>query len=319
MHDAVMGALMESEHFHEGDHGPGGPATSRRLMMAFLLTSAILVVQIVGGILSNSLALMSDAGHVFTDLIALGLAWFAASQALRLATPRRTYGFHRAGILAALANALTLITVALFITWEAIQRLQAPQAVDSPLMLVFATVGLAVNLYVAVSLHRESEENLNVRSALLHVVGDILGSVAVIVGGVIIFFSGYYVVDPLLSIIIAIIIVGGAWSIVLETINILMEGTPSGINLEKLVSEIKEVPGVQDVHDVHVWSLAAGIHAMSGHVVIEDQALSESNQILVNLSSLLSEQFGISHVTIQFEHRECGLACMLFQNHIEAR
>lgn len=308
---------MESGHLHEGNRDHGGGDTSHRLRLAFFLSSAILLVEIVGGLVSNSLALLSDAGHVFTDIIALGLAWFAASQALRPATPRRTYGFHRAGILAALANAISLILIALFITWEAIQRLQAPQEVDSPLMLVIASIGLAANLYVAVSLHREPGENLNVRSALLHVVGDILGSVAVIVGGVIILFTGLYVVDPLLSIIIAIIIVGGAWSVVSETINILMEGTPSGINLERLISEIKEVPGVRDIHDIHVWSLAAGIHAMSGHVVIEDQALSESNQILIDLSRLLSEQFGITHVTIQFEHRECGLACTLFQNRLE--
>lgn len=310
---------MGFAHFHDGNHGHERVNSSSRLRLAFLVSSAILVVEIAGGFLSNSLALLSDAGHVFTDLIALGLAWFAASQALRPATPRRTYGFHRAGILAALANAVTLILIALFITWEAIQRLQNPVAVDSPLMLVVAFIGLGVNLYVAASLHREPGENLNVRSALLHVVGDILGSVAVIVGGVVILFTGLYVVDPLLSVIIAVIIVGGAWSVVLETINILMEGTPSGVNLEKLVSEIKDVPGVQDVHDIHVWSLASGIHAMSGHVVIEDQAISESNQILVDMSRLLSEQYGIDHVTIQFEHRECGLACTLFQNHIEAR
>ncbi|MGI5835962.1 MAG: cation diffusion facilitator family transporter [Chloroflexota bacterium] len=309
---------MEFGHFHRENQGHTRPDTSSRLRLAFLLSSAILVVEIIGGILSNSLALLSDAGHVFTDIIALGLAWFAASQALRPATPRRTYGFHRAGILAALTNAVTLIIIALVITWEAIQRLQTPVEVDSPLMLVIATIGLGVNLYVAVSLHREPGENLNVRSALLHVVGDILGSVAVIVGGVIILFTGLYIVDPLLSIIIAVIIVGGAWSVVLETINILMEGTPTGVNLDKLIADMRDVHGVLDVHDIHVWSLASGIHAMSGHVLIEDQAISESNQILIDLSRLLSEQYGIDHVTIQFEHRECGLACTLFQNRLEA-
>lgn len=308
---------MNHRHLHDENREQGAQNTGHRLRLAFLLSSAILILEIAGGVMANSLALLSDAGHVFTDVIALGLAWFAASQALRPATPRRTYGFHRAGILVALANALMLIAVSIFITWEAIQRLQAPEAVDSLLMLAVAAVGLAANLYVAASLHREPGENLNVRSALLHVVGDILGSAVVIVAGVIILLTGLFVVDPLLSVLIALIIVGGAWSIVLETINILMEGTPTGINLERLISEIKETPGVLDVHDVHVWSIAAGIHAMSGHIVIEDQALSESNLILVMISRLLSEQFGINHVTIQFEHRECGLACTLFQNRLE--
>lgn len=307
---------MDYQHFGEGNHG--APETTRRLRSAFLLSTAILVLEVAGGLLSNSLALLSDAGHVFTDVVALGLAWFAAAQVLRLATPQRTYGFHRAGILAALANSITLIAVALFITWEAVRRLQAPEPVDSPLMLSTAVVGLAANLYVAVSLHREPEENLNVRSVLLHVVGDILGSAAVIAGAIVIYFTGLLVIDPLLSVLIALIIVGGAWSIVLETVNILMEGTPSGVNLEKLLADMRETPGVLDVHDVHVWSLAAGVHAMSGHVVIEDRALSESNLILVMLSRLLSEKYGINHVTIQFEHRECGLACTLFQNRLEA-
>ncbi len=297
---------------HEGPRVGGLLETTHRLRFAFSLTCAILLLEVVGGFISNSLALLSDAGHVFADVIALGLAWFASAQALRPATPRRTYGFYRAGILAALVNALMLIAVSIFITWEAIRRIQAPEAVDSPLMLSVAVIGFVVNVYVALSLHREPEENLNVRSALLHVVGDILGSAVVIVGAVVILFTGIYVVDPLLSVLIALIIVGGAWSIVLETVNILMEGTPTGVNVEKLVQDIRETPGVLDVHDVHVWSLATGMHAMSCHVVIEDQALSESNLILVMLSELLSEKYGINHSTIQFEHRKCGLACTLF-------
>ncbi len=294
------------------------PDTASRLRLAVALSSALLVGELVGGLLSNSLALLSDAAHLFTDILALALAWFAAAQALRPATPNRTFGFHRAGILAALANAVTLVGASLFITWEAIRRLQEPEHVDSVLMLSVAVVGLLVNLFVALSLRREPEENLNVRSALLHVIGDAMASAVVIVGAVVIYLTGWLFVDPLLSILIALIIVGGAWSIVLETINVLMEGTPQGVSMERLVGDIKATPGVVDTHDVHVWSLAAGIHAMSGHVVVEDQALSQSSEILERLSDLLAEKYGIDHLTIQFEHRECGLACALFHDHLAA-
>jgi cobalt-zinc-cadmium efflux system protein len=306
-------------HHHDGGraHRQGAPEAGRRLRLAFLLTCGILGVELAGGLLSNSLALLSDAGHVFTDALALGLAWFASVQATRPATPRRTFGYHRTGILVALANALTLLAISLVITIEAVARLLEPERVNSLLMVGVAALGLAANLYVALSLHQQPGENLNIRSALLHVIGDALASAAVITGAIIIYFTGFYFVDPLLSILIALIIVGGAWSIVLETINILMEGTPAGVNLDKLMQDIRNTPGVLDAHDLHVWGLAAGINAMSGHVLIEDQALSQSDEILQNLSRMLVEKYGIDHATIQFEHRQCGLACTLFQNHLE--
>jgi cobalt-zinc-cadmium efflux system protein len=296
----------------------GAVLASRRLRTAFLLSLVILTVELAGGLVSNSLALLSDAGHVLTDLFALGLAWFASVQATRAATPSRTYGYHRAGILAALANAVMLLVVSLVITFEAVRRLQTPEIVDSSVMLAAASIGLVVNMYVAVILHHGHEENLNVRSALLHVVGDALAAFSVIVGAVVILFTGLLVIDPVLSILIALIIVGGAWSVVLDTINILMEGTPSGVNLDRLEEDIKTTPGVVDAHDLHVWSITSGIHAMSGHVVIEDQALSESALVLGLLSDLLTDRYGIDHVTIQFEHRKCGLACTLAHGHLES-
>lgn len=310
------------EHYQDGqgDHGHRheAPRAGRKLRLAFFLTLGILAVELAGGLIANSLALLSDAGHMFTDVLALGLAWFAAVQATRPATPQRTFGYHRTGILVALANALTLLAVSVIVTLEAIRRLQSPEPVNALLMVAVAALGLVSNLYVALSLRSEPGENLNVRSALLHVIGDTLASAAVIVGAIAIQFTGIYQVDPLLSILIALIIVGGAWSIVLETINILMEGTLSGVNVTKLLQDIKNTPGVLDAHDLHVWSLAAGINAMSGHVVIEDQALSESSSILESLSQMLARKYGIDHATIQFEHRQCGLACTLFQNRLEA-
>ena len=308
---------MAHQHLDRDDtNRKAGGTTSGRLRLASALFAALLIVEVAGGLLSNSLALLSDAGHVFTDVLALGLAWFASAQALRPATPRRTFGYHRTGILVALANALTLMLISIAITLEAVQRLQSPEVVNSALMLWVASLGLGVNLFVAYSLRSEPSENLNIRSALLHVVGDILANLAVIAGGLVIHLTGWYFVDPLLSIVIALIIVGSAWSIVLETIGILMEGTPKGINLEKLTRDLSATAGVLEVHDLHVWSLAAGINALSGHVVIADQALSESALVLQMLSELLREKYGIHHATIQFEHRKCGLACTLFQNHL---
>lgn len=304
-----------------GDHGGHAhqalSETSARLRLAFAITAAILVTEVAGGLLSNSLALLSDAGHVFTDVLALGLAWFASAQAMRPPTPRRTFGYHRVGILTALANAVSLLAVSLFITWEAVQRLQSPEPVDTGIMLLAALVGMAANLYVALSLHREPGENLNVRSAMLHVLGDVLASAAVIVGGVIILYTGWYFVDPLLSVLIALIIVGGAWSIVLEAINILLEGTPTGISLDKVLHDIRITPGVMDAHDLHVWSLAPGIHAMSVHVVIEDRAISEAATILETISQILSQKYGVNHTTVQLEHEKCGLACALFECGVE--
>ncbi len=304
---------IEVRHAHSQDD------SSQRLRLAFVLSAVILIVEIAGGLVSNSLAVLSDAGHVFTDVLALGLAWFAAAQALKPATPHRTFGFHRAGILAAFLNALALVGISLFITIEAIRRMQNPEPVDSGLMMGVAAIGLAVNVYVAVSLRGELRENLNIRSAMLHVIGDILASLAVIVGGVVIMATGWYFVDPLLSVLIAVIIVGSAWSIVLETVNILMEGTPRGVNFERLINDMRSTPGVLDAHDVHVWSIASGIHAMSGHVLVEDQALSESTQILQTLSRLLAEKYGIDHATIQFEHSECGQPCTLVSSQLAVR
>ena len=294
----------------------GAERVSQRLRFAFLVTLAILAIEVVGGVASNSLALLSDAGHVLTDVLALGLSWFAAVQAERPPTRRRTFGFHRAGILAALANAVTLVILSIFIVYEAYRRLVAPQPVEGGLMFAVALVGLAANVGLAAFLHRGEEENLNVRSATLHVLGDALASVVVVIGAVVIYLTGFYAVDPLLSVVVALIIVGGGWSIISETVNILMEGTPSGLDVSEIVREMKAVPGILDVHDLHVWSLAAGVHALSCHVVVTDQALSQSNAILLELNRLLAGRFGIYHTTIQFEHRECGLICTLFHDRL---
>lgn len=290
--------------------------TSARLRFALVLTLAIFAIEVAGGLLSNSLALLSDAGHVFTDAIALGLAWFAARQADRPATESKTYGFHRAGILAALANAVSLVLIAVFILWEAYGRLRQPETVQSGLMLGVAFAGLLVNLFVARYLQGHQHENLNVRSAMMHVLGDALASAAVIVGGIVMALTGWFFVDPLLGVLIALIIAVGSWTIIRETVNILMEGVPKGLDLEQLLADVRQVPGVQHVHDVHVWSLATGLHALSCHVIVSDQALSESDLILRCINEVLGCKYGINHTTLQFEHCECGLICTLFGDRV---
>ena len=280
--------------------------TGRRLRTAFLLTAIILAVELAGGIASHSLALLSDAGHVLTDIFALGLAWFATAQAERPADASRTYGYHRTGILAALANAVTLILIVLFIVYEAIGRFQHAEKVQPGLMFVSAAVGIAVNLYIAFGFRKEGGDNLNVRAAMLHVLGDIGASVGVIVGGLVILATGWYAADPLISLLIAVLIARGAWSILGETVGILMEATPAGLDVAQLARDVVAVPRVTDVHDLHVWSIAGGMTALSAHVqVADDCALSSCDALLGQIDRLLAERYKVGHSTIQFEYACC--------------
>src|SRR5579864_5156552 len=226
-----------------------------RLKVALGLTLAVLLVELVGGLLSHSLALLSDAGHVLTDIFALGLAWYATAQAARPADANKTYGYHRIGILAALANAVTLILIVLFILYEAISRFQHPEKVTPWLMFVSAAVGIVVNLYIAYGFRKEGGENLNVRAAMLHVLGDVAASLGVIAGGLLILTTGWYPADPLISLLIAVLIARGAWSILGETVGILMEATPRGVDVAQLARDVVALPSITDVHDLHVWSI----------------------------------------------------------------
>lgn len=293
---------MSDCHGHDHAHG----MTGRRLRTAFLLTAVILAVELAGGIASHSLALLSDAGHVLTDIFALGLAWFATAQAERPANARNTYGYHRTGILAALANAVTLILIVLFIVYEAIARFQHAEKVEPGLMFVSAAVGIAVNLYIAFGFRKEGGENLNVRAAMLHVLGDVGASVGVIVGGAVILATGWYPADPLISLLIAVLIARGAWSILGETVGILMEATPRNLDVAQLARDVVAVPRVTDVHDLHVWSIAGGMTALSAHVqVTDDCALSSCDALLGQIDALLASRYQIGHSTIQFEYACC--------------
>jgi cobalt-zinc-cadmium efflux system protein len=288
------------------------------LRLAFFLTVIILIAELIGGLLANSLALLSDAGHVVTDIFALGLAWFATVQAERPANARKTFGYHRVGILAALVNAVTLIVIAFAILLEAIQRFQHPEPVQPLIMFLAAGIGIVVNLFIGFGLMREGD-NLNVRAAMLHVFGDVGASAGVVVAGIIILLTGWTIVDPLLSVGIAVLIAVGAWRILRETTDILLEAVPKGLSMPNLVRDMKSVEGIQDVHDLHVWSITGNMYALSCHALIADLAPSASSAILQSLNTMLSEKYHIGHATIQFEcdpHQETycavnGLYCQM--------
>lgn len=304
-------------HAHPHHHEPR-TAVESRLRTAFLLTTVILAVELAGGVLSHSLALFSDAGHVFTDLIALGIAWFAKAQAGRPSDASRTYGYHRTGILAALANAVTLILIVIAIAYEAARRLQHPEPVTPWLMFVAAGLGIAVNLYIGFALRQDGTRDVNVRAALLHVFGDVGASAAVIVGGGVILLTGWYPADPLISVAIAMLIAKGAWDILRETVDILMEAAPKDLNIAQMVRDMMRVPAVRDVHDLHVWSIAGGMSMLTAHVqVAEDCTLSTCEEVRVQLNQVLSQNYNIAHTTIQFEcagcdpnHLYCDLSLM---------
>jgi len=289
------------------------------LRLAFFLTIVILVAELIGGLLANSLALLSDAGHVVTDIFALGLAWFATVQAERPANARKTFGYHRVGILAALVNALTLIVIAIVITWEAVQRFQHPEPVQPLVMFLSAGIGIAINLYIGLGLQKE-EDNLNARAAALHVFSDIGASVGVIAAGIIILLTGWTPADPILSVGIAILIAIGAWRLLRETTDILMEAVPKDLSMSQLVADMKSIRGIQDVHDLHVWSITSSMYALSCHALIEDLLPSESSTILQALETMLSQKYRIGHSTIQFEcqaHQESPCAMNGLYCHME--
>jgi cobalt-zinc-cadmium efflux system protein len=270
------------------------------LRKALALTCIILAVELTGGLISHSLALLSDAGHVLTDVFALGLAWFAVEQARRPADRRRSYGYQRVSILAALVNSVALIVIVIAIAIEAVHRLANPEPVQGAVVIVAALVGIAINIYVVVGL-RGHGRSLNLRAALLHVTGDIGASAGVVVAGAVILLTGWLYIDPILSLAIAALIAYGAWRIVRETVNLLLEGTPPEINLSDVTSEITATRHVTAMHDLHVWALSSEEMALSVHVVLEECPLRDAEHVVRDLESRLCARFAIGHTTIQVE------------------
>jgi len=275
------------------------------------------MAEVIGGLLSNSLALLSDAGHVFADVIALGLSWYGVRQAERLSNSRMTFGYHRIGVIVAIINALTIFIIAAIILYEAYHRFQQPPEVNSRLMLTVALVGLGVNIFVTYWLRREQKSNINVRSAFWHAFGDALASVGVIIGGIIILFTGQFWVDPLISVLISFIILWAAWSILREGVRVILEASPRDVDVLAMISILKQIPGVKDVHDVHVWSISPELRAMNGHIIIEDISTSQASEIRSRVEKVVREQFHVEHTTLQMECQRCAsteLFCNLTNN-----
>jgi cobalt-zinc-cadmium efflux system protein len=298
---------------HTHNHQSSANANQRRLLIALAITGLMTLVELAGGLLSNSLALLGDAGHMFTDTLALGLSVVALSLAKRPASQNRTYGFHRAEVLAALANGTILVLICGFLFYEAYQRFVEPPEVRGTLMLAVAAVGFLANLLGILILRSASRDNLNLRGAFLHMWGDTISSVGVIVAGVIILATGWTMVDPIISIFIGLLILRGAVGLVLESSDILLEAVPKHLDVAQIISALKEIEGVRDVHDVHLWTITSGIYALSCHLQIEDRMVSSSSQIVEAVNQALSQKFGIGHSTLQLECGECenGPVCRL--------
>jgi len=286
-------------------HAHGVKRTSLLLQVSAAVTLAYIVVLVVAGVRANSLALLSEAGHNFSDLLALVLSWIAVWFQSRPADTSRTYGYNRAGVLAAFVNALTLIVIAGWIFWEAVERFRTPVTVQPRIMMMVAGVGVALNGGIAMLLARAGKD-VNLRSAIIHQVGDTLSTAAVIMGGAVIALTGKNWIDPALSCAIALLVLWSSIGIMRETLNILLEGTPRGLHLKDIVEEICAADGVIDVHDLHVWSLGSEMHALSCHITIDDIPPSASTAILQAVNDRLGARFHIHHTTVQFEHEECA-------------
>jgi cobalt-zinc-cadmium efflux system protein len=288
-------------------HGSASEKTQRVLRFSLAATLLYVALTLFAGLRAHSLALISEAGHNVSDFLALLLSFVAVYFQSRPATEKKTFGYQRAGVLAAFFNAATLILLSIWIVVEAIRRLTAPVPVQPDLMMIVAAAGMVMNGIIAALLWTASHD-INIRSTFIHMLGDTLSTAAVILGGAAILFTGRNWIDPLLSVLIAALILWSALSIVRETLNILLEGAPRGVSLAEVRRAIEGLDGVEDVHDLHVWSLGSQTHALASHVTIADIPPSESGRILEQITSILRERFRIYHATIQFEHAECEVS-----------
>lgn len=295
------------DHRHEPRHGLSQSGGRKGLLIALSITVLMMFAEIIGGILSNSLALLSDAGHMFTDNLALLLSFFAMKFASMPATDRKTFGFYRLEILAAFLNGVVLVLMALYIMYEAYLRILNPEPVASKLMLVIAALGLVANILGAFVLNKHSHSNLNIRGAYLHILGDALSSVGVVIGGLIILYTGWNLIDPILSILISLVIMYGAWALVKESVNILLESVPAHVDIEEVASHLQKIEGVREAYHIHVWTITSGVYAMSAHIVIDDQLVSRNRELLDQIDDLIARKFRILHSTFQIECEKCDI------------
>lgn len=291
-------------HDHDHGHNHTHAANKKTLMISFFIITGYMIIEVIGGLLTNSLALLADAGHMLSDSISLGVGFLAFTLGERVANHTKTYGYKRFEILAAVFNGVTLIIIALYIFYEAFQRFTNPPEVASKGMLIVAFIGLLVNLLVAWMLMRggDTKENLNLRATFLHVLGDLLGSVGAVIAALLIMFFNWGWADPLASVIVAILVLISGWRVTKDAVHILMEGTPRNINLHDIINTMKDIPGILDIHDLHVWSITSGQNALSCHAVVdEDLSIQESQKLLRAIEHNLAHM-GVNHVTVQMEN-----------------
>jgi cobalt-zinc-cadmium efflux system protein len=304
-------------HLHFGDLAI---KTSRRLALALGVTGLFVVIEIFAGLIGNSLALLTDAAHNFTDVIALGLSWYALRLASQPANAGKTFGYHRAGILVALVNSSTLVLISLGIFYEAYRRLISPSMVNAPILIGVGMVAFVVNAWTAWLAKNGSDQDLNLRSAFLHLMGDVLSTVGAVLGGILILFTKWNWLDPMVSVLIGALILWNAWGILRQTIHILLESAPENINLNGMLEDLLQVEGVRGVHDLHVWSISQSLQMLSAHIVTDDVSISAALPIQEQINSVLEHKYKIRHATLQMECEGCHsdiLFCDIREHHRE--
>lgn len=298
---------MSHAHHHPHVHHEADPSHQGRLRVALALTAVFFVAEVVGGLVSNSLALLADAGHMFTDVGALSLSLFVAWFSRQPSAPEKTYGYLRWEVLAAFLNGTVLLLVSAAIVWEAVGRFRAPEPLSGGLMLVVALGGLAVNAVSAWILHPVHQHSLNARGAYLHVLGDLLGSVGTVIAALIIRWTGWLAADPIASVLVTLLVIRSAWGLVRESVDVLLESTPAHISLGSVRARLQEIAGIESVHDLHVWTVTSGMVAMSAHAVVREPG---QNQTVLEAAVSAMKGLGIDHVTLQVERdRICEEPC----------
>jgi len=306
-------------HTHPHHHGDLTQQTLSRLTLSLGLTLAFVAVEAFAGVMANSLALLTDAAHNATDVIALALSWYAVRLATRPANARKTYGYHRTGILVALVNAATLGIIAVGIFYEAWQRFLSPPEVESGILVGVGVVAVGINLGTALLVKKGSEHDLNLRSAFVHLMGDVLSTVGAVLAGIAIYFTGANWLDPLVSVLIALLILWNAWGILRETIDILLEATPRDVDMSAMLSDMLQVEGVLGVHDLHVWSISSSLRMMSAHILTRDIPVSAGASIQAAVNELVAHRYNITHATLQLECEGCApdlLYCDMEEGHV---
>jgi cobalt-zinc-cadmium efflux system protein len=304
-------------HVHFGDIAR---QTTSRLALSLFLTLAFVFIEVIAGIIGNSLALLTDAMHNLTDVIALGLSWYAIRLTTQPANARKTYGYHRAGILVALLNSTTLVLISLGIFYEAWRRFMNPPEVQSGILITVGALAVIINLATALLVRKGSEHDLNIRSAFLHLMGDVLSTIGAVIAGVIIYFTGANWLDPLVSVLIGFLILYNAWGILRDSVNILLEATPHDVDAAQLVQDVMRVKGVLGIHDLHIWSIAQNLRTMSAHILTDDLSISAGTEIQRQINEVVFHRYNIAHATLQLECVDClpdGLYCDITEsNHI---